>query len=344
VGAPILAISNRAAEGIVLGNAADARPIGLRHPDSLKPILDVASGRLSAVVRETLATYHGDVARFVSLQALKLRALADPVEVPNNVNVGYGFEVSPPLAPTLRYGLVFPLGVAGFVAVLGTWRRHLLLILYGAATVAALSSTIILGRLRLVLVPVLILYAAAGVLSCVDAVRGRRIGRALAYAGVLVAVALVHHLVVPIAAVRRAWPGIVVHDVEHTLAAHVYAGQGRPDLAVGEMERYEAKARRHGFPDLGDAALVDQANYRLLMADRLIRLGQAGQARRELERAEAVFARFPALAAPWFNLGVAYQRLGDRARARALFERFLALEPSGRMADAARSALGQPGR
>jgi len=36
VGAPWLAISNRTAEGFILGNAADAFPVGLTHPPSLR--------------------------------------------------------------------------------------------------------------------------------------------------------------------------------------------------------------------------------------------------------------------------------------------------------------------
>jgi hypothetical protein len=344
VGAPALAVSNRAPEGIVLGNAADARPIGLRHPDSLKPILEAAGGRLSAVVRGTLDTYHGDWTRFVRLQAVKLRALADPVEVPNNVNFYHGVDISPALALTLRYGLILPLGIAGLAVSAGVWRRHVLLILYAASTVLSLMSTLILGRLRLVLVPVLILYAAAGLVWCFDAIRERRTGRVLAYVGGLIAVGLVHHLALPDPATRRDWPGIVIHDVEHAVAARIDASQGRIDLAVAEMERLEAKARRHGFVERADAALLDQASYRLLMADRLLRQGRAVEARRELERAEGSFAKFPTLALPWFNLGVAYQRLGDRAHARTLLERFLTLEPTGRFADAARAALAQPER
>src|SRR6266545_3781288 len=145
VGAPPFAFSNRAAEGLIEGNAADGFPIGLTHPPSMKSILERSDGRLTAVVRETLATYHRGWRELARLELLKLRALADPLEVPNNVSFYYGREISPILRLTLTYGMVLPLGLAGFLLSLRICRRHALLTLYGLSAVGGLLSTIILA-------------------------------------------------------------------------------------------------------------------------------------------------------------------------------------------------------
>jgi hypothetical protein len=63
VGAPPFAVSNRAAEGIIEGNAADGFPIGLTHPASMKGILEASDGRLPAVIRETPGRTMADGAR-----------------------------------------------------------------------------------------------------------------------------------------------------------------------------------------------------------------------------------------------------------------------------------------
>src|SRR6266542_2734278 len=73
VGAPLLALSNRAGEAFIVGNAADGFPIGLTHPPSMKTILERSDGRTAAVVLETLRTYHGNWRRFVDFQLLSLR-------------------------------------------------------------------------------------------------------------------------------------------------------------------------------------------------------------------------------------------------------------------------------
>src|SRR5262249_39246530 len=60
VGAPLLALSNRAAEGFIEGNAPDSQSVGFNVPDSLPGILERANGHFTAVVYETLRLYKGD--------------------------------------------------------------------------------------------------------------------------------------------------------------------------------------------------------------------------------------------------------------------------------------------
>lgn len=344
VGAPAFAFSNRAAEGIIEGNAADGYPVGLIHPPSMKGILESSDGRLAAVVRETLETYRGNWRRFMRLELLKLRALGDPLEVPNNLNFYYALEVSPVLRFTLRYGLIFPLGLAGLILSLRVWRPHLLLMLYALSSLVGLMTTMILGRFRLVLVPVLILYGAAGLVWLFDAMRARRIGGGISYAGLFLGVAALQHLVLPIAEVRD-MDRLTVHRPEYLLAASIYAQDGEFERAVAEIERLQVKAReRPSFAPLAMDASVYQGDFRVLWASDLVKRQRRDEALREAERAEAAYAVRPELAYPLGNLGLLYMRLGDRAKARAFLERYLALEPEGETAERFRRLFEELGR
>jgi hypothetical protein len=341
VGAPPFAVSNRAAEGIIEGNAADGFPIGLTHPASMKGILEASDGRLSAVIRETLGTYHGQWRGLVSMQLLKLRALADPLEVPNNLNFYYAREISPILRLTLTYGIIFPLGLAGFVLSLRVWRRHALLICYGLAAVGSLMSTIILARFRLLLAPVLIIYGAVGLVSFWEAARARRIAEGVTYACLLTGVAVSQHLVVPIPALRDMHP-IAVHRPEYLLAALIYAHDGHFDRAVAEVERLSAKAvERPSFAELARETSLDDGNYRALWAKQLLVEGKTAEARRQVERIKLAYGAHRDLAYPYYNLGLLYLKLGETAKARSSFDRFLAREPASPRAESVRRLLAE---
>ncbi len=338
VGAPPFAFSNRAAEGLIEGNAADGFPIGLTHPPSMKSILERSDGRLTAVVRETLATYHRGWRELARLELLKLRALADPLEVPNNVSFYYGREISPILRLTLTYGMVLPLGLAGFLLSLRICRRHALLTLYGLSAVGGLLSTIILARFRLVLVPVLIVYGAAGLVWLWEAARAHWTARVV-YASLLAAFATLQHLVLPIPELREK-PGITIHPQDYLVAAHIYAQDGRPDRAVAEIERLETRAgERPSFGELAREASLHDGDYRTLWANQLLSQGKTDAARLEVERAEAAYAIDPELSYPSYNLGFLYLILGNPAKARAHFDRFLEREPAGPQAERVRRTL-----
>jgi dolichyl-phosphate-mannose-protein mannosyltransferase/tetratricopeptide repeat protein len=338
VGGPPFAFSNRAAEGLIEGNAADGFPIGLTHPPSMKGILERSDGRLPAVIRETLRTYHGRWMELARLELLKLRALADPLEVPNNLNFYYGREISPILRLMLTYGVIFPFGVAGFVLALSTWRHHLLLILYGVSTLGSLLSTIVLARFRLALVPVLIIYAAAGLVWLWDAVSAKRMAAGITYISLLVGFAVTQHLVLPIPALRG-MHRIAVHRPEYLLAAYIYAHDGRFDRAVTEVERLEKRAaERPSFAELAREASLYDGDYRTQWARQLIREGKADQGRRQVLRVEAAYSAHQDLSYPLFNLGFLHLDLGDRAKAKEYFERFLGREPQGPRADQVRRA------
>ncbi len=345
VGAPLLAASNRAAEGIIIGNAADAYPIASVIPPSVGVILRRTDGRLPAVARETLATYQGHWGAFLAMLLLKARALVDPLETPNNLSFQYSLEISPVLHITLRYGAILPLGLAGVALVLDRWRRHLLLALYGLTVVGGLLATGVLGRYRLSLVAVLVVYAAAGAVRAFDALHARQVGPAVVFVGLVAAAAAIQQFVAPIPRLRED-PGMgFIYAPEYHVAASIYTKEGRWDRAVDEMTRLRLRIDRHqvsaGYRQAAATAAVVEGDYRAGWARHLLEQQRPDEARRQVEEVERLYARRPEDSRMHYNLGVLYSKLGDLPRARARFERFLALEPHGDRADRVRALLAR---
>jgi len=338
VGAPLLAFSNRGPEAFALGNAADAEPVGLYFPPSMGPILERSNGRLGAVLRHTLETYHGDVGHFVSVQLRKLRGLVDPMEVPNNASYDYGKELSPVLAWLLGYGLVFPLGAAGFLLLLRHWRRHLPLLLYTLATLAGLLVTAILDRYRLLLVTPLALYAGAGVGLGVQALRERNPRPLALLASLTLGVTVGQQWLAPIPELRRS-AFFTLFPPSYTVAAEVYVREGRFERALGELHRLKEKALRLGFPEQAREASQHEGAVHLAWARHLLAQGAVEEARRRARLAEQAYGAHPEGREASYALGVWYSSQGEGARARAFLERFLALEPQGPRAQHARSLL-----
>jgi len=338
VRAPVFALSNRAAEGIIEGNAADGFPVGLVHPLSMPGILERSQGRLQAVIQETLRTYQGDWRQFFRLQLLKLRALGDPFEVPNNTSFYYGVGLSPVLRGTLGYGIVFPLGLAGFLLLLRAWRRHLLVFLYGGATVGGLMAVPIMARYRLMLVPVLILYAAALLIRLADAVRDRSLRPALGILGLIIAGVLAQQVVLPIAG--DAWHR--VHSPDFLASAFLYAQAKQFDRAAAEMSQLLDKVQQNAL----QASEVPgyETEYHQLLARHLFAQGRWAEARHQVELALAAHARVrePDSEA-YYKFGQLYLLLEEPAKAKAFLARFLELKPAHPQADEIRRLLSRLG-
>ncbi len=338
VGAPLLAISPQGGWSFIIGNAADAFPVGPFLTPSLGEILLRSDGRIWAAIRETLRSYQGDWPAFIGQQLLKLRGLVDPLEVANNAGFSYGLEISPALWFTLRYGIIFPLGMAGFFLSLKVWRRHLLLLLYGLSTVGAMMVTTILARYRLVLVPILIVYAAAGLMWLFEPIRTEQRDRAKIYLTLLLGLAVVQHLLLPLR-ILRDLPDYAIHSYDYFISAEIYASEGRPDRAVAEMERLQDKAgQRPSFAGVGSEAGLYEGNYRVQWAEQLIREGNRDEARRQMEMAWTTYKHLN-LSAPNLTLGNLYLKLDEPETAKRFFERFLELEPQGPRADEVRRIL-----
>jgi 4-amino-4-deoxy-L-arabinose transferase-like glycosyltransferase len=339
VGAPILSISNRMAEGFIEGNAADGFPLGLFYPPSMRAILERSNGQTFAVIRETIKTYTGNPYRFVELQLLKLRGIADPFEIPNNLNFLYGLEISPILRFTLRYGIIAPLAVVGFLCSLKMWRKHLLIGLFGLATLGSLMSTIILGRYRLILVPVLIVYAASGVTTVAELLWRKRLCMAMAVVALIFGVAAIQHWVLPIPLLRE-MPYFSVHGPLYSLAARIYATEGKFDHAFEELRRLRIQGER--YPAFADQLLsisLHEGDYRVAWAMQLLDEGRPETAREQLALAEVAYADHSHLSRPHYNLGLLYLKFSEPSKTQASFERFLEVEPEGPRADRVRQLL-----
>ncbi len=341
VGAPPFALSNRAAIAFIHGNAADGFPIGVVDPPSMKKILWRTDGRLLGVVRETLETYDGDWYRFLRHHLFKLRGLADPLEVPDNLAFSYGLEISPVLRFTLGYGIIFPLGVAGFVVALPRWRATLLLILSVLPILGGMLFTVVLARYRLALVPTLALFGAAGLVGCLDLVRSRRWMPTLATLGLVAALAALQQSVLPIQALRDD-ETVAIHTPSYYYSAQIYAASGQFDRAAEEFERLGRRARQvPGFPSVVATASLLEGDNRARWTQQLLEQGRLDEARRQVALAENAYRDHDAISHTRYNLGLLYLRLGEPAKARAFLMRFLELAPADPRVDQVRGLLSR---
>ena len=163
VGAPPFALSTRAIEAVIHGNAVDSAGIGLTIPAATRSILEQSDGRLETAIRLTLATYHGDWLRLVGNELFKVRAIFSGYEAMDNVNWSYFADRSPLLRWSLRFEPVVGLAMVGLWLDRAQARRHRVLWYFLLANVAGLMYGTIVGRYRLPAVAVLLVYAAVAV-------------------------------------------------------------------------------------------------------------------------------------------------------------------------------------
>ena len=195
-------------------------------------------------------------------------------------------------------------------------------------------------RYRLTLVPVLLMYAAVGLIWIFNAFREKRFLRAAGGVGLILAVAVIQHAWIPLGTSDGYGPG-----AGYLPAARVYAVEGRFDRAVAEMVRLRQEAgqapRSAGM--VLDAFLLGR-DYRPLWAKQLIEHGRRGEARQQVDQA-AAYTRIAELSYPQYNLGLLYLKLDESEKAKEAFDRFLGLEPEGSRADDVRrirARLSQP--
>lgn len=347
VGAPLYALSNRFAETFIQGNAANSYPVGLNWGNSMKRILEKSDGRIGKVILETANTYNGDWRRFAWLKFLKLRGMLDPLEVPNNLSFYYGLEISPILRFLLRYGVILPLGMAGFfLTVPVAWERHRLLLLYGISIFAGLIMAPLYARYRLIVVPVLILYAAGGLVWFFEALRHRNLFRSIGYSGSILALAVVQHFLVPLS-LPRILPALsFLHGgVEYLASAKIYASEGAFERAIAELERLKTKAVQlpaHADWMLDQASLKEGACY-VMWAEELLNRGMLDEARQPVAEAEKIYSHHLDLSFTNFILGALYFKLKEPGKSRPYLQRFLLLEPEGPNSAIAKKLLSETG-
>ena len=332
VGAPAFALSNRAAEGIIEGWAADWFPVGLvQAPPSMKEILVASDGHLPGVIWGTIQTYRGDWVHLLEQVVTKLRGISDPFEFPNNISLYYGMEVSPVLRYMLGYWFVFPLGVAGLLLSLKTWKDHVVGVIFVMTAAGGLLAMVIFSRYRLELAAALILYAAVFCGHLIESLRQRRkqqFGLSLALAA---GMSLSQQFLFPLGPDVKDYPYIV----DYTASASVYGGIRRFDRAVEELDRGLKKISQ--YPYFNDPATLIWLRH-FYLAHQLIEQGAVDAATQEAE-----IARETMLPHDYALLAMAslFLRLREFTRAGELLQAILDLDPNGPFAAEAGRLLAE---
>jgi len=293
VGAPPFALSNRALSSFITGNAADSVPVGWAPiPGTMRMILQRSDGKLLPTVWETLRTYQGNYGAFLFKELLKVGGLVDAhEETGEGVSFYYGLEISPVLRLTLRYGFIFPLGAAGLLVSLPTWKRHRLIYIYLAAVVGALLFAMVQERYRLTLVPVLILFAAALFIWLADALRRKQGTRVLVSLGLVLGITMTQQVWIPLLKKSMGYGKGYGWGRQFLAAAKVYESEGQFDRAVAEMVRLRERARRNArITTMKPIAALLEGEYRTKWAGQLLQQQRWDEARRELQLAEAAYA------------------------------------------------------
>ena len=129
-------------------------------------------------MREGLSFVRQEPAAAARLAARKAAMIFRAEEIPLNTNYAFAQRQLPLLRATLGFGLVMPLAAAGVVALLAAGRGRdpdvWLLLLSVAAYAASVAAFFVSDRYRMPLVPLLLLLAAHGAWTLVEAVRARR--------------------------------------------------------------------------------------------------------------------------------------------------------------------------
>jgi tetratricopeptide (TPR) repeat protein len=212
-----------------------------------------------------------DPLAWLRLQARKAALLVNAVEMLDTESQEAHAEWSWPLrllGPAAHFGVLVPLALLGVWA---TWaERRRLWILYTIALTYALSTVMffVFARYRYPLVPILILFASAGLVHAREAWQAlrRRPGRAALLAGALV-----------LAAVAANWPLLsttLMRAITETNLGTAFYEDGRLDEAVGRYRR--AMAIDPGYaPAYNNLGVTLRAQGRVDEAIRTYRAGLA---------------------------------------------------------------------
>jgi 4-amino-4-deoxy-L-arabinose transferase-like glycosyltransferase len=355
VGGELVVLNSQAGQNFYIGNFRGNDTGGYRAPPFLRADpryeeedfareAEAAVGR--ALTPAEVSRYwwrrgadevRADPGHFVRHLFRKLLVLVNHHEIADNYSFDFIAEVAAPLLswPLPRYGVLLPLALCG--AAFARRRRDALLLQgFALAYAASLLVFFNLSRLRLPIVPILIVFAGFGLVELARRLRRRELAAA--------APALVFLLI--------AYP-IVYLDVAVDRQSIRYSNLGQRHMAIGfehqrravelskqgdERAALEALAeadRERGRAEavFRDGLAADPTSRRLrqglrdLMVVRITnhyRLAQYGQA---AALAEALVRMHPNDAAAHAWLGASQARLGRRDEAEASLARALALDP-----------------
>lgn len=319
VGAPTFSVSNRAMEAFVLWNAPSSS------------VIKQSQGHLSRAIMATVH-YHS-AGSLLALQLNKLNMLVSAQESPNNTSYDYGLGHSPLLRWMLGYGFLFPLGLAGLVLSIKSWRHELLFLLYGLAAFSMLLLTSPIARFRLSIIPFFVVFSALALVRFARAIHARHAGLAFKILA-LVAVSVLIQWTAP-----DRPGGSFYGDYHATISAY----KKRMDFAAAAAEaaRFYAAAQSNGATAEANKAAALEGDARVWWALQMLREGNAALANEQAGLAAAAYANHPNAPRASFNLGVLYAALGQNAKARALLKQFLETVPQHPRAAAATELLSR---
>ena len=187
--------------------------------------------------------------------------------------------------------------------------------------------------------PMLIVFAAAGVTTIIEMLRRKQIPRAMAMLAVLLCLVGLQNWLLPIPLLWKI-PFFSIDGPLYSLSARIYAAEGKFDQALGELRRFRIQGMRYpNFPEQLRNISLYEGDYRTAWAMHLLEEGRPEAARAQLVLAEGTYADHFHLSTPHYSLGLLYLRFSDLSKAQAQFERFLEIEPEGTRADSVRRLL-----
>ena len=294
VGKAFVVVSAAGPETFRIANSYDSTPLNFRYP---------------ALPRMPIASW-----AFWRHQLAKAGYFWWGFEVPQNVNYYLFRTVSGLLElPLVAYWAVVPLCAAGLWLSRTAWRLHLPLWLFGLAYYLSVVAFHIVGRFRLPLLPLLLVFAAHGMAVGWERLRRRRLRE---FAVGAAAVGLLMLGAYP-------WGISRIYPVDQGVYGYILANRG--DLPGGLDRLAIAEEGLPGHPNL---------NYD--MGRILLLLGRPAEA---LARFEREMRLVTANAQLYWRAGVTAGRLGERERAVRYLERSLALAPDGPHAEEIRREL-----
>jgi hypothetical protein len=177
--------------------------------------------------------------RAVLLLFRKARLCLNAVEIGINDNYYFARRYSRALrAAFLGFGLIAPVGLVGLVCLGRRWRKHLLLIVLFVSQFAAFTMTFVLGRYRLTLAAVLIVFASLQLCRWASQLRARQYRRVLPSLVALAAFALIVNL--PLQGITR--DRGFGQQYAQVASAHLRAGDleaAREAFAAGTTASFE---------------------------------------------------------------------------------------------------------
>lgn len=322
-----LSISNRAAEALIIANAKGGHTMVLQIPESLGEIMEKTGGRPLAVLRETIATWNGDWAGFVRFQLGKLQALLSPLEIENNANYYYGYDISPLLPLMARFSFIFPFFVLGLFRRRGRGAAQGLLLFLMLLLLPGLLMSTPLARYRLTFVCLAIIVSVLGARAFIRAMRAHEFTRLTLMVGVLAGLVVVHQTYLSPDSDPRVLAQLH-RPQEYLFASAAFEKEEDYERAIRMLDLIEQRAHdRPDFDRLRRFVRARRGELYLAWALEAATKGLGPVVKIRLQEAEENLAAAGDTGSSLFRVGAMLVALGEKEHGRELIEAHLQAHP-----------------